>query len=158
VSFSYGEYAVDMEKIKCPACYRKYKQTSSGRCPQCGQKASWSIDPTAAFIADLNSPDAAKEAESITEDRISELEHQIESLQGGVRSLAWGVVLIVLSMGTGVVMITLGTAQSLSCAFSREANCGDGGLVATGWVVLALGNLIGLALALNATSRSSAYD
>ena len=146
------------EKIKCPACYRKYKPTPRNRCPGCGQQASWSIDPTDAFIADLNSLDVAEESGSKTEDRISELEYQVESLQSGVRNLAWGVVLIVLSIVSGALMITRGAAQSVSCAFSRETSCGDGGLVTAGWVVLSLGTLIGLALAAGAITRSSSHD
>jgi hypothetical protein len=146
------------EKIKCPACYRKYKPTARNRCPSCGQQASWSIDPTDAFIADLNSLDVVGDSGAKTEDRISELAYQVESLQSGVRSLAWGVVLIVLSMGSGALMLTLGAAQNVSCAFSREASCSDGGLVTAGWVVLSLGTLIGLALAAGAMTRSSSYD
>jgi hypothetical protein len=146
------------EKIKCPACYRKYRPTARNRCTGCGQQASWTIDPTEAFIADLNFPNVVEESGSKTEDRISELEYQLESLQSGVRSLACGVVLIVLSMGSGALMLTLGAAQSVSCAFSREASCGDGGLVTAGWVVLSLGTLIGLALAAGAMTRSSLHD
>jgi|GEM_PF-2689469 hypothetical protein len=146
------------EKIKCSACYRKYKPTARNRCPGCGQQASWTIDPTDAFIADLNSPDVVEESGSKTEERISELEYQVEYLQSGLGKLAWGVVLIVLSMGTGVVMLTLGAAQNVSCMFSRETSCGDGGLVTAGWVVLSLGTLIGLSLAAGAMTRSSSYD
>mgnify|MGYP000349753534 CR=1 FL=1 len=146
------------EKIKCSACYRKYKPTTRNRCPGCGQQATLSIDPTEAFTADLNSPDVDEVSGLKTEERISELEYQVESLHSAVGKLAWGVVLIVLSMGTGVVMITLGAAQNVSCLFSREVSCGDGGLVTSGWVVLSLGTLIGMALAAGSMTRSSSYD
>jgi hypothetical protein len=147
-----------MEKIKCPSCYRKYKATARGRCPGCGQKTSWSIDPTDAFIADLNSPDEAEESGPNTDSRMSDLEYEIEHLQSGLRSLAWGVVFIVISMGAGLAMVTMGAEQNISCVISGNKNCDAGGLVTAGWAVLGLGVLIGLALTVGATTRGSSQD
>jgi len=144
------------DKIKCEACYKRYKPNSRNRCPGCGTHASWSIDPTDAFIADLQSPDAFEEAGPSTEDRISELEFQVEYLEGGLRKLAWGVFLLVISPSIGVAVLTLGTAEKMACVLEPDSSCGADTTIFIGWAVLIVGGLVGLGLVIGAAA--SRYD
>jgi len=108
--------------------------------------------------SDSRIPNVDSESKSKDLDRISDLEYDINSLQSGLRSLAWGVVLIVFSMGAGVAMVTLGATQKIACAVSRVTDCAGDGLVMAGWTVFGLGTLVGLALVVGATTRSNSKD
>lgn len=106
------------------------------------------------FIEDLQSPEVEKDKDNIMSERVENLEGEVEGLDSGLRSLAWGVFLIVISSGVSVSLITVAAAEKVTCVLNSEASCNSDVTSTAGWVVLCVGMLFGLSLVLGATTRS----
>ena len=106
------------------------------------------------FIEDLQSPEVEKDKENIISERVASLEEEFEALESGLRGLAWGVFLIVISSGVSVLLMIMSAAEKVTCVLNSEASCSSDVTSTAGWVVLCVGMLFGLALVLGATTRS----
>ena len=139
------------EKLKCPACYRKYKPSNRGRCPQCGLV----LADAEAMAIGTKSEKIVSSQSVINAGKQDVLELQIEILQGRIGSLAIGVIVLFLSTISGLLMLSIGTAGQLACIDSADSACNADGLVFGGWGVLIFGSLVGLMYAAQALGRST---
>jgi hypothetical protein len=143
------------EKIKCPACYRKYDPTKKRACPQCGLSPQ-NAATLSTVSTDLESVGIATtlEFEPYTGLDAQDMRDDINRLGSAVGQLAAGVIALILTSILGATLITSGSGIVISCALKGQT-CGGQDLILWGQISIGVGILIGLITSISAISKSA---
>ena len=143
------------EKIKCPACYRKYDASKKRACPQCGlsQQNATTLNTVSTELESLGIA-TTLEIEPYTGLDAQEMRDDINRLGSAVGQLAAGIIAMILTSILGVALITSGGGIAISCALKGQT-CGGQDLILWGQISIGVGILIGLATSISAISKSA---